>query len=259
MVYTGPHTTNDFSTIKLAIGNDHTDWKINKILLSGSNSGDLDLNKETSFYRLADSGKHQIYYIGYEDENTYMSQIFMAEADSLEGPYSLPTEPIIRTMVQDGLDVKTMTLPSIVEHLGKLYMVYCAWDAFPDPSIVRVHGATSDDDGQTWDIIGEVEVPSCMEGSFTKGPDGLFYSIAQTEERFFSLGVSDVPFPDDGYQVLSTPIMSSAGAPWEIDEMNTPQLFFDNEKAFIYYSGKDFTKGWWIMLAETNLITRNFI
>ncbi len=97
MVYTGPHPGNDYVSIKLATATSHTEWSSGSVLLEDSNSGDLDLNKETAFYRLANSGKHQIYYIGYADEKTYESQIFMASADTLEGPYSLPTAPIIPT------------------------------------------------------------------------------------------------------------------------------------------------------------------
>ncbi|HBR97656.1 MAG TPA: hypothetical protein DD979_09810 [Gammaproteobacteria bacterium] len=252
MVYSGPHPDNDYATIKLATANDPTQWSVGPVLLSGTNAGGLDLNKETAFYRLATSGKHQIYYIGYEDGAVYHSQIFMAEADTLEGPYRLPTAPIVPTSVQDGFEVKTITSPSIVEHDGQLYMAYCAWDGFPDPTAVQVHGAISNDDGQTWNRIGEVNAPVCMEGAFSKGPDGKFYAVAQAEGGL-TLGRSDVPFPDAGYEMLAQPVMTPAGAPWEVDELNTPQIFFEGSTAYLYYSGADFSKGWWIMLATTDL------
>ncbi|MGV6817093.1 MAG: hypothetical protein ACWA44_07450 [Thiotrichales bacterium] len=251
MTYTGPHTSNDYATIKLATANNHTEWTAGPVLLEGSNSGNLDLNKETSFHRLADSGKHQIYYIGYADGNIYNAQIFKAEADSLEGPYALPVTPIISTGTQSGNNVALMTSPSIVEHEGRLYMVYCAWDAYPVPTTVWVHGATSDDDGQSWNIQGEVQVPACMEGSFTKGPDGKFYAIAQAAGDTFTIGRSNTPFGP--YDELPMPVMSAAGAPWETEEMNTPQLLFEDDMAYIYYSGADYSKGWWIMLATTDL------
>lgn len=250
MVYTGPHPSNDYATIKLATANNHTEWIAGPVLLEGSNSGGHDLNKETPFYRLADSGKHQIYYIGYKDESVYASQIFVAEADALEGPYTLPTAPVISTGMQAGHKVVAMTSPSIVEYEGRLYMVYCAWNDFPEPTDVWVHGATSDDDGQTWDVVGEVPVPSCMEGSFTRGPDGLFYAVAETENGF-TIGRSKEPF--GSYDMLPDPVMTSAGAPWESDEMNTPQIFFGGDTAYLYYSGADYSTGWWIMLATTGL------
>jgi len=252
MIYTGPHPSNDYATIKLATASSYTDWTVDSVLLAGSNSGNLDLNKETSFYRLADSGKHQIYYIGYEDENVYASQIFVAEADTLKGPYILPNNPIIPTGMQAEHEVVAMTSPSIVEYEEKLYMVYCAWDAFPNPTAVWVHGATSDDDGQTWDVVGEVLVPTCMEGSFTSGPDGFFYAVAQTGNGFtFSIGRSEQPFGP--YDMLSDPVMTLAGVPWEVDEMNTPQLFFEGDTAYLYYTGANYLKGWWTMLATADL------
>lgn len=252
MVYTGPHPDNDFATIKLATANSHTNWNPGPVLLTGSNADGIDINKETSFYRLSDSGKHQVYYIGYQDINAYASQVFLAEADTLEGPYTLPMTPVIPNGLINGYHVKTITSPSIVEHEGSLYMVYCAWNDFPVPTIVEVHGAISDDDGQSWDRVGEVNVPSCMEGSFTKGPDGLFYATAQSDGGI-TIGRSSEPFPDDGYEMLASPIMTPAGAPWEIDELNTPQLFFEGETAYLYYSGADNTKGWWVMLSVSHL------
>lgn len=97
-------------------------------------------------------------------------------------------------------------------------MVYCAWNAFREPTIVWVHGAISDDEGQG-------------EGGFV-------------------IGRSETPFGP--YEMLPEPVMTSAGAPWEVDEMNTPQLLFEVNTAYLYYSGADYAKGWWTMLATTD-------
>ncbi len=78
-----------------------------------------------------------------------------------------------------------MTSPSIVEDEGTLYMMYCAWNDFPN---LWIYGAISDD-GKTWELVGEVSVPSCMEGSLTKGPDGHFYTVAEFEGKRFTMGV----------------------------------------------------------------------
>ena len=131
-------------------------------------------------------------------------------------------------------------------------MVYCAWNDFPNPTVVEVHGAISEDDGQSWDRVGKVNVPACMEGVFMKGPDGLFYAIAHVDEEF-KLGRSDEPFPAEGYDIRPSPVMTPAGPPWEIEEMNTPQLLFEGDTAYIYYSGADYSTGWWTMLATTSL------
>lgn len=251
MVYSGPNPANDYATIKLATASSHTAWTPGPVLLEGSNSGNLDINKETAFYRLADSGRHQIYYIGYENGDVYMAQVFVAEADTLEGPYTLPNAPIISTRMQGVRNIVTMTSPSIVEHEDRLYMVYCAWNAFPEATAVWVYGATSDDDGQTWNVVGEVPVPSCMEGSLTKGPDHRFYAIGEGADGF-TIGRSETPF--GAYEMLPKPVMAPLGEPWEVDEMNTPQLFFQGRTAYLYYSGADYAKGWWTMLATTNLV-----
>lgn len=136
MVYTGPDPvlgSNGHATIKLASLDANGQWHPDTELLLGSASNDLDLNKETSFYRLVDSGKHQIYYIGYASGDVYNSQIFMAQANQLEGPYTLSSEPLISTGEIDGFQVHTITSPSIVEYNHQLYMVYCAWNDFLIP------------------------------------------------------------------------------------------------------------------------------
>ena len=224
-------------------------------MLTGIGAPANQLNKETSFYRRASDGRHQIYYIGYEDEQVYASQIFRAESDALEGPYVAGEEPIIARGLQGAHDIQVMTSPSIVEHNGTLHMVYCAWNAFEPSDALRVwvHGATSDDDGDTWTVLGEVSTPVCMEGAITKGPDGRFYAVSQVEEAFV-LGRSDEPF--GVYEMLPEPILVPEGPPLEI-EMNTPQLFFEDDVVFLYYSGANFSDpdyeyGWWTRLAYTD-------
>jgi|GEM_PF-1625194 len=256
MVYTGPDPvlgSNGHATIKLASLDSNNQWLPDTELLMGSEAHNLDLNKETSFYRLSDSGKHQIYYIGYQSGSEYISQIFMAEANELEGPYTLPSAPLINTGDTIGFPVRTITSPSIVAYDNRLYMVYCAWNDFPYPTEVQVHGAISEDDGHNWQPVGEVNVPVCMEGALTTGPDGLFYAVASTNHGF-SIGRSAQPFPETGYDMLPEPVMTATGAPWEVDEMNTPQLFFEDGRAYLYYSGADYLSGWWIMRADTGLV-----
>ncbi len=248
-VYTGPNPAEDVSSIKLASTAEHTAWEPGQVVLSSAASPMPQLHKETAFYRRADAGQHQIFYIGYADQTVYQSQIFLAEADELVGPYTPIGAPVVAGGEQAGNDVFTITSPSIVEHLGVLYMVYCAWDAFTEVTIVWVHGATSEDDGKTWSIVGEVDVPVCMEGSFTRGPDGKFYAVATTEEGF-TLGRSDEPFGP--YTMLPEPALTPAGLPWE-KEIVAPQILFEPGRAYLYYTGVDEAVGWWTMLAFTDL------
>ena len=249
-VYTGSSGEDDYPAIKLARGESHMDWEAGDVVLGAAGSEPSQLNKETSFYRRAASSRHQIYYIGYEDPDVYASQIFRADSDALEGPYTRAADPVVPNGMQAGHDVHLMTSPSIVEHDGAAYMFYCAWNGFPDPTAVWVHAATSDDDGQTWIVVGEVDVPVCMEGALTRGPDGKFYAVAQQDDGF-SIGRADEPLGD--YELLAAPVLTPAGAPWEVDEMNTPQLFFAPGRAYLYYSGADYATGWWTMLAYAEL------
>lgn len=76
MIYSGD--IEGRSSIKLARGSSWTDWEPYQALLFKEGPSGLDLHKETAFYRKSPTGKHQIYYIGYEDEDTYQAQIFLA-------------------------------------------------------------------------------------------------------------------------------------------------------------------------------------
>ncbi len=247
----------DYASIKLALGTEHTSWEVGPVVLNRVDAPPEQRSKETSFYRRGADGTHQIYYIGYEDEETYRSQIFRAESANLEGPYTIDAEPIIARGLQGEHDIQVMTSPSIVEHDGTLYMVYCAWNQFEgdgDDLQVWVHAATSTDDGDTWTVLGEVDVPVCMEGAITQGPDGMFYAVSQQSEAIV-LGRSDEPLGD--WEMLPEPILSPAGPPYEVD-ITTPQLYFQDDVLFLYYSGANFTDvdyepGWWTMLAYTSL------
>jgi len=148
MIYSGD--TDGHASIKLATGNSLSEWEIDKPLLFETGPSNLDTNKETSFYRRAKNGKHQIYYIGYRDDEDYQAQIFLAEADSLEGPYVQSEKPLIPRGEIAGRSVYCITSPSVIEHEGLLYIVFLGWNASPsNVTAVWVIGATSSDDGYT--------------------------------------------------------------------------------------------------------------
>ncbi|MFK7931393.1 MAG: hypothetical protein AB8H79_24645, partial [Myxococcota bacterium] len=253
MVYSGD--VDGASSIKLATGSDWQTWQVTGGLLTEVGPSGLDRNKETSFYRLATDGTHQIYYIGYNDEDEYKSQIYLAEASAIEGPYTLADAPIVRRGPQDGKEVYLMTSPSVVAHENVLYMAYLGWDAPHDAvTAVHVYGVTSTDDGRTWSEPKEVAVPIGMEGQITAGPDGRFYAVALADFAGgpgISLGVADAPFGP--YEMLDEPILVKQGAPHEVDDATAPQITFDesNRTARLYYVGVDYATGWWMMMAST--------
>ena len=252
MIYTGDY--NGKPAIKLASGSSWTNWTKDTTLIYLTSSSGLDSNKETGFYRKSLSGKHQIYYIGYDDENTYKAQIYLAEADSLTGPYTQETQPVVSRGMIAGKNVYAMTSPSIVEYQGLLYMTFIGWDASPDNvSEVWIIGATSSDDGHTWSNFQIVDTKIGMEGQVTKTTDGKFIAVRTSDyENKEAIYYSTATHPFGPWTENKNPILIQAGAPFEKDEIIAPQITIDpiTNKQYLYYTGADYQVGWWIMLAE---------
>lgn len=251
MVYTGAGSQH--ISIKLATGSDWTSWNKETTLLENVGPSGLDSKKETPFYRKADNGKHQIFYIGYDNEDSYEAQIFMADADLLEGPYTQQSNPIVPKGIIAGKDVYCMTSPSIVEHEGKLYMSFIGWNNSPNlVTEVWILGATSTDDGYTWTDFQEVETKIGMEGQVTKAPDGTFYAVYTDEyKKNEGIFLSQSNHPFTGWSESQKPIILKTKKGYEVDEVIAPQLIFEpstNNKR-LYYTGADYKTGWWIMTA----------
>jgi beta-xylosidase len=253
MIYTGD--SDDHASIKLATADAYDVWTEEALLLPGDQkpSGD-ESGKETAYYNFVESTeKHQIYYVGYADGNPDIAY----EAESLHGPYSLPTTPIVSNGALAGEDVHLMTSPSVVEYQGDLYLTFIAWDAPPNlASMVWMMGSVSSDGGNTWSMVEKINAPIGMEGQITKGPDGLYYAVStqdyqQTEAIFLARSVH--PFgPYD--EALPSPLLVKAGTPWEVDEVIAPQLTFNpvSKRAYLYYTGANHATGWWMMVAHTS-------
>ena len=252
MVYTGDDQ--GYSTIKLAAGSDWDTWQVVGSLLAETGPSGLDRNKETPFYRRTAAGKHQIYYIGYADEDTYQAQLFLAEADSLRGPYQRMAQPIIPRGTMAGKEVYCITSPSVVSHEGKLYLSFLAWnDAPARVSQVWVMGATSTDEGHSWSEVKQVEVPIGMEGQVTRVRAGAFVAVrtggqAGREAIFYATAAH----PFGPWREQDTPLLRQAGAPYETDEIIAPQLTLDpaTGQPVLYYTGANYRIGWWVMLAR---------
>ncbi|MCG8573708.1 MAG: family 43 glycosylhydrolase [Flavobacteriales bacterium] len=252
MIYSGD--AGGVSSIKLARGNSLTDWEILGPILSEPNSENTDISKETSFYRKADNGKHQIYYIGYTDGSTYQSQIFLAEADSIDGVYSQIPTPVVPRGEIAGKNVYLITSPSVVEHDGLLYMMFIGWNNSPENvSEVWMMGATSNDDGYTWSDFQIVNTPIGMEGQVTKTPDGKFVAVSTGDykgDEALYYATSNHPFGP--YETSDNPIITKNGSGLEKDEIIAPQITFDKTtgEEYLYYTGADHQQGWWMMLAK---------
>ncbi len=251
MIYSGD--VNEKISIKLASGSSWSNWAKVKPLLYEANSAGSDIYKETSFYRKSSTGKHQIYYIGYENEETYESQIFLAEADSLTGEYYQYPQPVIPKGTIAGKDVYCITSPSIMEHEGELYIVFIGWNAHPNEvTEVWIMGAKSSDEGHTWTDFQLVDTKIGMEGQVTKTPDGSFIAVRTGEhENEEAIFYAKANHPFGPWNEDDEPILIQAGAPYEKDEIIAAQITFDanSGKQYLYYTGADYQKGYWIMLA----------
>jgi hypothetical protein len=251
MIYTGD--VNEKVSIKLASGNSWSDWKKAKTLIHEPNSAGTDVFKETAFYRKSSTGKHQIFYIGYEKEETYESQIFLAEADSLNGEYYQYPQPVVQRGMIAGKNVYCITSPSIVEHEGELYMVFIGWNAKPNEvTEVWIIGAKSTDDGLNWHEFQLVDTRIGMEGQLTKISDGNFVAVRTSEykdkEAIFYATASH---PFGPWYETSEPILIQDATPYEKDEIIAAQITIDviSGKQYLYYTGADYQKGYWIMMA----------
>ncbi len=253
MIYTGSGP-NGKPAIKLASGNTWDNWTKEKSLIYLTGPSGLDSHKETGFYRKSSSGKHQIYYIGYDDENTYEAQIYLAEADSLTGQYTQLAQPIVSKGMIAGKNVYCMTSPSIVEHQGLLYMNFIGWDASPNNvTEVWIIGATSTDEGHTWSNFQLVDTKIGMEGQVAKTTDGKFIAVRTSDYgNKEAIYYSTATHPFGPWIENKLPILVQAGPPYEKDEIIAPQITIDpiTNKQYLYYSGADYQTGWWIMLAE---------
>lgn len=252
MIYSGD--ANGVSSIKLARGNTINDWEVVGSLLSEPNSTQTDINKETSFYRKANSGKHQIYYIGYEDGNTYQSQLFLAEANAIEGPYTQLPNPIVARGIIANKNVYLITSPSVVEHNGILYLMFIGWNNAPEQvTEVWIFGATSTDDGHTWSNFEIINTPIGMEGQVTKTPEGNFVAVRTADyngEEALFYATSNHPYGP--WTTSETPILTKDNSNLEEDEIIAPQITFDNQtgEEYLFYTGSKHEEGWWMLLAK---------
>ena len=250
MIYTGE--IDEKVSIKLATGSSWSNWTKEKDLLYKPNATGSDTYKETPFYRKSASGKHQIYYIGYNNEDTYEAQIFLAESDSLTGEYYQYPQPIVPKGMNAGKNVYCITSPSILNYEGNLYIVFIGWNAPPNEvTEVWILGAKSTDEGHSWSDFQLVDTKIGMEGQVTKTPDGNFVAVRtgeymNKEAIFYS--TSSHPFGP--WTESKEPILIQAGAPYEKDEIIAAQITIDinTGKRYLFYTGADYQKGYWIMM-----------
>ncbi|MEQ6166181.1 hypothetical protein AAOE16_03215 [Ekhidna sp. MALMAid0563] len=251
MIYSGD--MDGHTSIKLANGTSPSNWEKDQALLYEVGSSGRDIHKETAFYRKSSSGKHQIYYIGYSNVETYQSEVYMAEADQLTGPYTQMELPVVPRGTLANKDVYLITSPSIVEHEDKLFMCFLGWNDSPgEVTEIWVIGATSTDDGHSWTDFQIVDTRIGAEGQVTKVKENEFVAVRtstyQDKEAIFYATASH---PFGPWNEQSEPILIQQNPVFEKDEVIAPQITIDPDtgEEYLYYTGADHQAGWWIMLA----------
>lgn len=252
MIYSGDD--NDQISIKLALGSDWDAWEEWGVLLGPSVQQDAVRYKETAFYHRVSATDHRLYFIGYSDEKTYQSRIYMAKASTLKGPWTILPEPVIDSGPTAGKEVYLITSPSIVEHQGRLMMAWLGWNGFEDVTEVWSFSATSSLDGLVWENSAETAIPIGMEGQITARPDGGFVAVATRETDTGREGIfafcSDNPFGP--WSSLPEPLLTLAGDKWEVDEIIAPSITFDPQtnEPYLFYTAAEHARGWRMMMAR---------
>ena len=250
MVYSGDDQ--GYIAIKMVYANDWAAWQQPRVLIGASQGHTSPISKETAFYHRASNGQHQLYFIGYNDEDEYDASVYMATAPAVDGPYTLNPTPVVPRGMLAGRDVHLITSPSVVEHEGVLHMTFLAWDGFDDVTEVWVMGAISRDQGRSWGEVREVPVPIGMEGQLTRLPNGQFVAVRTGEvDDVEAIMIACADHPFGPYEEQETPMLINEGSPWEVDEMIAPQITIDpaNGQPILYYAGAEHVRGWWIMKA----------
>jgi predicted GH43/DUF377 family glycosyl hydrolase len=254
MIYSGDDGGQ--SSIKLAFGTDWTTWEEWGALLGPSKQPDAITHKETAFYFRASSTDHRIYFIGYTDEDTYQSNVFMAQAPDLLGPWEIIPEPIIARGPTAGRDVYLITSPSVVAYDGGLVMAWLGWNGFEDVTEVWSFTATTQLGSQVWHNIAETDIPIGMEGQITERPDGGFVAVATREtstgeEGIFAFCADD---PLGPWTPVPEPLLTLAGDRWEVDEIIAPSITYDPQtnEPYLFYTAAEHSRGWRMMMAVPN-------
>ena len=128
MIYTDDDS--DFPSIELASRSASGTWERRGTLLGASSGAAIPRSKEMPFYRRGPDGEHKIYFVGYTNEETYESAIYLAVAGAFDGPYTVHPDPVVPLGRMAGRDVRVITSPSVIDHDRELLIAFLGWNAF---------------------------------------------------------------------------------------------------------------------------------
>lgn len=158
------------------------------------------------------------------------------------------TDPVLKT-TPGGYDNDALFSPSIVEHNGKLVMIYTGhcWTNCPNGMGVFLLAATSTD-GRNWTklakpIISKAELPMAKDGAaeaeMVKGPDGYYYlfmTLLQGDAGH-NIGVARSATPFGPWDVNTTPILKGTSGEFDGLAAVAPSVLIENGKVRLWFHG----------------------
>lgn len=198
-------------------------------------------------------GEYLLYFIGYKDKGGFFASFpaHVGLAVSKDGVrFERPdTEPVLKT-TPGGFDGDSISSPSIVEHEGKLVMLYSAYcfsKCPPGGAGVTLLAATSTD-GRNWTkhptpILTKKDFPHAKEGiaeaEVRKGPDGqyyLFYSLLYGDKGH-EVGEARAPSPFGPWEINPEPILRKSAKGFDAVGPIAPTVVFDGGRARMWFHG----------------------
>ena len=198
-------------------------------------------------------GKYLLYFSGYVQRGNLLENFpaHLGLARSTDGIHftRYSDKPILRT-TSGWYDHDAIFSPSVIEHDGKLFMVYAGhcWTKCDSDPGVFILGASSSD-GITWEkqkspLIEKSMMPPWFEQwagepELIKGTDGYFYLFftAVGEEKPYALGVARSVSPFGPWQINPEPIVVTTPDHFAETEVVAPSVLIDGDKVRMWFSG----------------------
>lgn len=198
-------------------------------------------------------GEYLLYFIGYKDKGGFFASFpaHVGLAVSKDGVrFERPdTEPVLKT-TPGGFDGDSISSPSLVEHEGKLVMLYSAYcfsKCPPGGAGVTLLAATSTD-GRNWTkhptpILTKKDFPHAKEGiaeaEVRKGPDGqyyLFYSLLYGDKGH-EVGLARAPSPFGPWEINPQPVLRKSAKGFDAIGPIAPTVVFEGERVRMWFHG----------------------
>lgn len=213
--------------------------------------GEWDDAQETPFL-VKWKGEYLLYFVGYRDRGGFIKSFpaYVGMAWSRDGVRFErgDAEPVIKTS-PESWDHDAISSPSVVEHEGRLVMLYTAhcWTRCPRGTGITLLAATSSD-GRRWvkhdrPVLTKSEFPMAKDGiaeaEVTRGPDGryyLFYSLLYGD-RGHEVGVAVAPSPFGPWRINPEPILRKSEDGFDAIGPIAPSVVFEGDRARMWFHG----------------------